>query len=100
MFCNVRFCDEPKVHVTVRDASGLVITIGASDRATGIAARSSVTMRAPRNSGTARVDAFGLGLCVSMGIPIGPPCSRPRPFTFIRGGGRPFGERNYPGVRT
>jgi hypothetical protein len=33
--------------------------------------------RVMRNSKTAGILAFGLGLRVSMGIPLGSPCSRP-----------------------
>src|SRR5205809_5136631 len=98
-FCNVRLVGEPIVHVTVREASGFVMTIGASERARGTAARRSMRTSAPRNIRTTTVLVVGLGLRVSMGIPVGPPCSRPRPFTFIRGGGYPFGERDRKSTR-
>ena len=82
-FCNVRLAGEPNVQVTVRDASGFVTTIGESARAKGTAVRTSMKTKALRNSRTAEVLAFSLGLRASMGVPLGSPCSRPRPNTAI-----------------
>src|SRR6266571_4148060 len=97
IFCKVRFCAEPNVHVTVREASGFVTTIGASERARGTAATRRRRTKAPRNSGTAAVLGFALVPCVSMGIPIAslvPPESmyvHPERRTPLRGA-QPYGR--------